>query len=259
MRDDFSARTKDTLAKRVGFLCSNPECKILTIGPNSDRISSISIGVAAHITAASQRGPRFNSGLSNNERQDIVNAIWLCQSCSRLIDRDTQKYTVEILQNWKITAELEASERLNRQLRIKPIFSDQQDFETIKLNGYYEKELNGQKVRFYLDGEFLHIEHEQTEGVIAYYIIDKAGNIADLKWPFPLNEYKLIIDPTLILNTSQELLPEGLIKETIFMKWRKTAITIRNKLNVLTYIHIENGFTINHVERKIWIDKPKFN
>ena len=30
MRGDFTARTKDTLAKRVGYRCSNPHCRQTT-------------------------------------------------------------------------------------------------------------------------------------------------------------------------------------------------------------------------------------
>ena len=58
MRDDFTFKTKDTLAKRVGFLCSNPNCQMLTVGPNSNVEKHSNIGVAAHITAASEGGPR---------------------------------------------------------------------------------------------------------------------------------------------------------------------------------------------------------
>tara|TARA_B100000929_G_scaffold5347_1_gene4503 strand:+ start:517 stop:705 length:189 start_codon:yes stop_codon:yes gene_type:complete len=57
MRDDFTKKTKEILAKRVGLLCSNPKCKKPTSGPNSDQNKSTNIGVAAHITAASVGGP----------------------------------------------------------------------------------------------------------------------------------------------------------------------------------------------------------
>ena len=35
-RDDFSPKIKETLAKRAGYLCSNPNCKQLTVGSNED-------------------------------------------------------------------------------------------------------------------------------------------------------------------------------------------------------------------------------
>ena len=209
MRDDFTLKTIDVLAKRVGFICSNPECKMVTIGPNSEKHNSTSIGVAAHISAASAGGPRYDSSLTGEERQDIDNAIWLCQSCSRLIDHDTIKYTIELLKKWKINAEQEASEKLNRQLSRGAMFSEKSDLQEIKPNGYYEKEFYGQKVRYYLDGKYLHIEHEPAEGVIGYYVLDEEGNMVDYKWPYPLEEYDLFINPELILKTSLEILPDG--------------------------------------------------
>ncbi len=55
-RDDFSRTTTDILAKRVGYLCSNPDCRNATIGANQKEYKSTSIGIAAHITAASPGG-----------------------------------------------------------------------------------------------------------------------------------------------------------------------------------------------------------
>lgn len=55
MRDDFNSSTKDVLAKRVGFHCSNPNCRTLTCGPRTEANKFVSIGVAAHISAASPK------------------------------------------------------------------------------------------------------------------------------------------------------------------------------------------------------------
>ena len=55
-RDDFSSATIETMAKRVTYMCSNPECEKMTVGPNSNKNKSTSIGVAAHIKAAAPGG-----------------------------------------------------------------------------------------------------------------------------------------------------------------------------------------------------------
>ena len=39
------------------------------------------------------------------ERKDIHNGIWLCQSCSKLIDSDDLRYTVDLLHKWKRLSE----------------------------------------------------------------------------------------------------------------------------------------------------------
>ena len=92
MRDDFDEKTKDLLAKRVGYRCSNPNCRQLTSGPQADSNKSLNIGVAAHITAAAKGGPRYDENISLEERASIENGIWLCQNCAKLIDNDPKRY-----------------------------------------------------------------------------------------------------------------------------------------------------------------------
>jgi tetratricopeptide (TPR) repeat protein len=104
-RHDFSARTKDTLARRVGMRCSNPACQKLTSGPQSDPNKALNIGVAAHIAAASTGGPRYASSQSKSERSSIENGIWLCQNCAKLVDSDEARFTVAVLRQWKTAAE----------------------------------------------------------------------------------------------------------------------------------------------------------
>jgi hypothetical protein len=105
MRDDFAERIKFATAARVGHCCSNPDCRCRTSGPRAEPEKAVNIGVAAHISAASPKGPRYNPDISPQERRSISNAIWLCQNCAKLIDNDETHYTVELLRDWKIRAE----------------------------------------------------------------------------------------------------------------------------------------------------------
>lgn len=104
-RDDFPRMVIDTLAKRVGVRCSNPSCRNLTTGPRSEPNQIVNIGVAAHITAASEGGPRYDPTISSEKRQSIENGIWLCQNCAKLIDNDPNRYSVELLLQWRDEAE----------------------------------------------------------------------------------------------------------------------------------------------------------
>ncbi|HHG3121894.1 hypothetical protein [Vibrio parahaemolyticus] len=116
-RDDFTEQTKRSLAERVGYRCSNPDCLVDTVGAKGGCTQKVAkIGVAAHITAAAEGGPRYNPYLTSEERKGTSNGIWLCQSCSVLIDRDELNYTVELINDWKLKAESEANARIgNRQ------------------------------------------------------------------------------------------------------------------------------------------------
>lgn len=75
-------------------------CKRSTSGPSEESASAVTdIGIAAHISAAAS-GPgarRFDPHMTSEERRHISNGIWLCASCSVLIDRDEKRFTVEKL------------------------------------------------------------------------------------------------------------------------------------------------------------------
>ncbi len=105
MRDDFTKNDKEILAKRVGFKCSNPNCRKVTIGPSTDEQKTINVGVAAHIKAAALGGKRYDPTQTNEERSSIENGIWLCQTCAKLIDSDEHKYTYDLMIRWKIISE----------------------------------------------------------------------------------------------------------------------------------------------------------
>ena len=83
MRDEFTIGIKEELAKRVGYLCSNP-------------------------------GPRYDDSLSSGERGSCSNGIWLCQTCAKLVDSDQSRYTVDKLRVWKSDAEAAAARALER-------------------------------------------------------------------------------------------------------------------------------------------------
>ncbi len=107
MRDDFSKSVKEAIAKRAGFICSNPGCGVATIG------GGLFIGEAAHITAASPGGKRYDNSLSSSQRSDISNAIHLCSNCATMIDKD-DRYDASTLVRWKIQREASATEAIGK-------------------------------------------------------------------------------------------------------------------------------------------------
>jgi len=114
-RDNFSKKVVDDVAKRAGYLCSNPVCRRRTIGPSeSEADKHTNIGKAAHITAAAPGGPRYEPSLSPVERKSIKNAIHLCSVCADLIDKNKGvDFPVEILVIWKENHEIEIWNELN--------------------------------------------------------------------------------------------------------------------------------------------------
>jgi hypothetical protein len=119
IRDDFNMRVKRAVSARVALICSNPECRAVTAGPQTSPEKSINIGVAAHISAASPRGPRYNALLTSAERRAIGNAVWLCQNCAKLIDTDPHRFSEAVLLKWKRDAELESKHQLGKKRATK--------------------------------------------------------------------------------------------------------------------------------------------
>lgn len=114
LRDDFSRKTKGMLAKRVANVCSNPSCRVRTIGPDEGGAGRLISGLL-HISPPPRAGgPRYDPFMTLEERSGIDNGIWLCQNCAHLIDADSATYPVELLHRWKEQAEREARASLGK-------------------------------------------------------------------------------------------------------------------------------------------------
>lgn len=101
-RDDFSPSTRDLLAKRSGYVCAYLGCKRMTVAGSDDRKSGLTMtGVAAHITAASKKGPRYDPDMRPEERVSETNGIWTCQIHGKFIDDNPSKCSVVELRRWK--------------------------------------------------------------------------------------------------------------------------------------------------------------
>lgn len=98
---DFSKNTRETLAKRAAQRCSNPDCFNKTSGPHSDPGRAVNTGEAAHIRGARSTAARYVSSMTDEERSDIANGIWLCTGCATEIEKDEQKFPPKLLHMWK--------------------------------------------------------------------------------------------------------------------------------------------------------------
>ncbi len=112
-RDDFTIGTKRTLANRVAWRCSRPNCRVATVGPGVDPAKEVILGEAAHLTAASPGGPRFDSTLTPEQRRSPENGIWLCRPHARLVDLEHTHYSLDLLRAWKSAAEAAARSHID--------------------------------------------------------------------------------------------------------------------------------------------------
>jgi hypothetical protein len=52
--------------------------------------------------------------MSDAERADITNAIWLCRTCHKMVDTDRARYPAEVLFEWRRAHESEITRRLGK-------------------------------------------------------------------------------------------------------------------------------------------------
>ncbi len=240
-RDDFPKPTKDSLSKRVGMKCSNPDCQKLTCGPNTDPQKVTNIGVAAHICAAAKGGPRYDESMTPAERKSEANGIWLCQTCSKLIDSDPAFYTKEVLQSWKKLAEeatrLELESNKSSQLK------------------NHDEEL----IKFYV---------QCFDRPAFKDHISQEGKMEDF--------YKAIVDTSIALNTGILKDRNGAILKQSEGKsmiqnpgWRDKLDSISDKLTLLykrleiaqsnkTFMHNESGYyCFDDIELMYWFNNTR--
>lgn len=80
--------------------CGNPNClnRLIAQDPHG---KDTHFAEAAHIVAASGKGPRANRDLSDEQRGHWENLLLLCANCHALVDKSPDAYPVEVLIGWK--------------------------------------------------------------------------------------------------------------------------------------------------------------
>lgn len=79
-RDDFSQQVKVCLPSVRDIDAQTQIAKNQLLGAQEGGSKSISIGIAAHITAAAPGGPRYNAAMTPEERSSIDNGFGCVQT-----------------------------------------------------------------------------------------------------------------------------------------------------------------------------------
>ncbi|MFP5269620.1 HNH endonuclease [Coleofasciculus sp.] len=95
---------------RSGNRCAFPGCKI-ELTPDG---SKSTLGEMAHIVADSPDGPRGESDLTPEERDEYSNLILLCPTHHTLIDKNPEEWTVEKLKLMKLEHEQWVTNKLEQ-------------------------------------------------------------------------------------------------------------------------------------------------
>lgn len=85
---------------KAAGICSFPDCgKQLAQEPQGD--NSIPVGEVAHIVAEQPDGPRGQSPLTADQRNQPPNLVLLCPNHHTEVDKAPQTYTIERLTEYK--------------------------------------------------------------------------------------------------------------------------------------------------------------
>ena len=103
-RDDFTKPVVEALAKRAAYVCSNPDCRVVTLSPSyANKSKYLYIGKAAHISAAATGGARYDASMTAEQRMSAENGIFLCSNCADMIDKNQGiDFSIDRLRRWKI-------------------------------------------------------------------------------------------------------------------------------------------------------------
>ncbi|MBU9548128.1 HNH endonuclease [Burkholderia multivorans] len=158
----FKQATVDTLVKRAANTCSNPDCMALTSGPSNVDASAINLGEAAHIFGARPGSARYDAQMSDGERSDITNAIWLCRNCHKKVDSDPTQFPAALLFEWRRSHEREVIRRLGKPgalLRQQLLERQLEDFSEC---GYLARQIIIDKPQFW--------EHKLTAELLRHWL-----------------------------------------------------------------------------------------
>ena len=100
-RRNYSQRTQRILDIQSLNQCAFPGCTNPLVEPGTRQSSPAVIGDICHIYALSPNGPRGQGGLTEDELNSIDNLILLCPNHHKVVDRQPETYTAELLKQWK--------------------------------------------------------------------------------------------------------------------------------------------------------------
>ena len=98
---NYSQRTQRILDIQSLNQCAFPGCTSPLVEPGTGQSGPAVISDICHIYASSPNGPRGQGSLTEDELKSIDNLILLCPNHHRVVDRQPETYTAELLKQWK--------------------------------------------------------------------------------------------------------------------------------------------------------------
>lgn len=110
-KNDIGYTTKRILDIQSLNQCAFPGCTNPLVEPGTGQSNPAVVSDICHIYASSPNGPRGQGGLTEEELKSIDNLILLCPNHHRMVDRQPETYTAELLKQWKEEHEAKVKSR----------------------------------------------------------------------------------------------------------------------------------------------------
>jgi hypothetical protein len=262
--------------------CAMPGCDHPLLSEKGEYIAEL-----CHIEAAEPGGPRYNPSQSDEERRSASNLVFLCHRHHRESD-DVKVYTVAKLREIKVTherlPEVEFnSEKLVAQVESiaqsqakilamlekgaqsqvgKPqnfpiIVSGIRDAWTPESGRFFESNFADQSgFKYMMKDGWLHIEHRLSDGGVAYYEANEHGSCRHASLPYPIDEYRVEIPSSLVLDVQHGRGPGGLITKRTNLKWSRGYVVERYLNGRLCEVDMQTRTIIENSKRLIRVCEP---
>ena len=116
MSGPIPLKDQKILCMKSGGRCAIPECRNeLVIDKTSADKESI-VGEMAHIKGEKPKAPRYDINMTDKERNSYYNLILVCRIHHKMIDDQTNAYTIEKLHQFKKEHESWVQENLSKQM-----------------------------------------------------------------------------------------------------------------------------------------------
>src|SRR3989338_2807914 len=97
MSDNIPQKDLKILCTRSGNRCAMPECRKVLVVNAKDGDKESLVAQMAHIKGEKPTSPRYDSAMTDAQRNSYENLILVCNNCHKMIDDQWNTYTVQKL------------------------------------------------------------------------------------------------------------------------------------------------------------------
>ncbi len=116
---------------------------------------------------------------------------------------------------------------------------------------YHQKFPNGVEYIFMFNGNNILVDFKDIHGRWSYHELDLEGNAKNNKFPYPISDYKLVVNENDIINRTITPLANGFYQEVITLKWNRISKVIYDKNNEIQELEVSGGWKVSHDSKTI--------